>query len=86
MNDSDFSYLLDCAKPKLFLIGGRDQFASRDRVEKLFSQLPEPKKLFFVNDADHFFKDHLPEMAGALDAWLVERFPQLMSFTPEHRG
>jgi alpha/beta superfamily hydrolase len=77
VNDSDFSYLLDCAKPKLFLLGGRDPFASRDRVEELVVQLPDPKKLVFVNDADHFFAGHLPEMAGALDAWLSERHPEL---------
>jgi len=86
VNDSDFSYLLDCAKPKLFLIGGRDQFASRDRVEKLFSRLSEPKQLFFVNDADHFFTNHLPEMAGALDAWLVEQYPLLKTLMPERRS
>jgi alpha/beta superfamily hydrolase len=86
VNDSDFSYLLDCGKPKLFLVGGRDQFASRDRVEELFGRLPEPKKLFFVNDADHFFKNHLPEMAGALDAWLLERYPILKALAPEHDG
>ncbi len=86
VNDSDFSFLLDCAKPKLFLLGGRDPFASRDRVEKLFSRLPEPKKLFFVKDADHFFKNHLPEMAGALDAWLVERYPNLKTIAPENHG
>ncbi len=86
VNDSDFSYLHDCAKPKLFLIGGRDQFASRNRAEKLFLQLPEPKKLFFVNDADHFFKDHLPEMAAALDSWLAGRYPDLKALAPEHGG
>jgi uncharacterized protein len=86
VNDSDFSYLHDCAKPKLFLIGARDQFASRDRVEKLFLQLPEPKKLFFVNDADHFFKDHLPEMAAALDSWLAGRYPDLTAIAKEHGG
>ena len=86
VNDSDFSYLADCAKPKLFLLGGRDQFASRERVEKLFLQLPEPKELYFVRDADHFFKDHLPEMAGALDAWLAVQHPELKKITPEsHR-
>jgi alpha/beta superfamily hydrolase len=86
VNDSDFTYLLDCAKPKLFLLGGSDQFASRDRVEEFFSRLPEPKKLVFVNDADHFFKNHLLEMAAALDAWLLERYPNLKTITPEHHG
>ncbi|MGH9705114.1 MAG: alpha/beta hydrolase [Candidatus Acidiferrales bacterium] len=86
VNDSDFSYLHECAKAKLFLIGARDSFASRDRVEKLFSQIPEPKKVYFVEGGDHFFKDHLAEMAGALDAWVVEQHPELNALAPESRG
>jgi alpha/beta superfamily hydrolase len=73
VNDSDLSYLISCAKPKLFLQGARDQFGARERVESLFARLPEPKKLVFVEDADHFFAGKLPQMAHALAAWLDER-------------
>jgi alpha/beta superfamily hydrolase len=73
VNDSDFSYLRECVKPKLFVQGDRDQFGSAARVEAVFAELPGPKKLVFVGDADHFFTGHLDEMAAALDAWLGEQ-------------
>ncbi len=73
VNDSDFSYLQTCTKRKLFLQGSEDQFGSPARVGTLFARLPGPKKLVFVNGADHFFTGKLDEMAAALDAWLEVR-------------
>jgi alpha/beta superfamily hydrolase len=73
VNDSDLSYLASCAKPKLFLQGARDQFGSRERVESLFAKLPGPKKLMFIEDADHFFTGKLSQMTHALAEWLDER-------------
>jgi len=75
VNDSDFGYLGACAKPKLFIQGGNDQFGSRANVEALFKSLPEPKQLVFVEGADHFFTGRLGEMSAALGAWLDEKYP-----------
>jgi len=77
VDSSDLTYLRDCAKPKLFVQGANDQFGSRTNVEKLYSELAEPKKLVFVENADHFFTGHLSEMAGAIDQWLDGTFPEL---------
>ena len=73
VNDSDLSFLIECKKPKLILQGGRDQYGARERVESLFAKMPEPKKLVFVEGADHFFAGKLPQMGRALSDWLVER-------------
>ena len=70
VNDSDFSYLRECAKPKLFVVGTEDQFAARDRVESLFATLPEPKRLVFVEGANHFFTGKLDQVDRALTDWL----------------
>ena len=70
VNDSDFSYLRECAKPKLFVVGTEDRFAARDRVESLFEALPEPKRLVFVEGADHFFTGKLDQVDRALTDWL----------------
>ncbi|MGC1945621.1 MAG: alpha/beta fold hydrolase [Candidatus Acidiferrales bacterium] len=75
VNSIDLSYLRECAKPKLFIQGGNDQFGSRDKVESLVGSLPEPKKLV-VENADHFFTGKLEQMTAAIGAWLDERFPQ----------
>ena len=81
VNDSSLSYLKTCTKPKLILQGSRDQFGSRERVEALVAEVPEPKRAVFIEGGDHFFKGHLPEMAAALDAWLAARHPELTAIT-----
>jgi uncharacterized protein len=70
---TDLSYLHSCAKPKLIVQGGNDQFGSLANLEALFAAIPEPKKLVIVNDVDHFFTGKLPEMGDAIRAWLDER-------------
>jgi hypothetical protein len=71
-NSSDLSYLESCAKPKLFLQGGDDQYGDAGRVQALVAKMQPPKRLVIIPGADHFFTGHIPEMASALDAWLSE--------------
>ena len=79
VNNTDMTFLHQCLKPKIFLQGSRDQFGSREKVEKLMENVPEPKRLLFVEDADHFFAGKLDEVGAALRAWLVERHPELQT-------
>lgn len=65
-----YRFLQDCAKPKLFVSGSRDQYGPRDAVEAMVGKLPEPKKLVFVEGGDHFFLGHLAEMRIAIEEWL----------------
>jgi len=69
VNNVDMTYLRDCAKPKLFIQGGEDQFGSRANIEALFATLPEPKRLVIVEGADHFFAGKLPEASAAITEW-----------------
>lgn len=75
VDNSDLSYLRECAKPKLLIQGGYDQFGSRANIEALFETVPEPKRLVIINGADHFFTGQLDKVAAAIDAWLDERHP-----------
>lgn len=72
-NNFDHSYLRACSKPKLILQGGRDEFGSKENVEALMAELPEPKRLVIIEEADHFFTGRLREVDAALRAWLIER-------------
>jgi uncharacterized protein len=72
VNDSDLTFLRDCSKPKLIVQGGNDEFGSRDTVEALFATLSEPKRLVFVEGADHFFAGKLDKAGAAISAWLNE--------------
>lgn len=66
-----FTYLADCQKPKLFVSGDHDQYASPEELEKVVAQAAPPKELVFV-PGDHFFAGHLPEMRATLESWLHE--------------
>ncbi len=71
----DFEFLRDCAKPKLFVSGDRDQFGPRAKLEQVVAALPEPKKLVIVEGADHFFEGRLRELREAIEAWIKESVP-----------
>jgi len=70
-NDSDFSYLASCAKPKLVVQGTRDQYGARESVEAVLARAPDPKKLVWIAAADHFFARHLEALRHAI----VEHLP-----------
>ncbi len=68
-----FSFLRECAKPKLFVSGDRDQYGPHAALEAVVAQAAEPKELVFV-PGDHFFEGHLAEMRMTIERW----FDQLL--------
>jgi alpha/beta superfamily hydrolase len=67
----DFSDLPRCNKPKLFVQGALDQYGATQDLVKLFESVDEPKELKIIEDADHFFEGHLPELAAAVTAFIA---------------
>jgi len=67
-----YDFLQDCAKPKLFISGARDEFGPRAKLEALVGSVPEPKKLVFIEGADHFFEGRLRELREAIEAWMKQ--------------
>jgi alpha/beta superfamily hydrolase len=57
----EHSYLETCTKERVFIQSTNDQFGPRDQMEALFEQLPEPKRMIWVQAEDHFFKGALDE-------------------------
>ena len=82
-NDTDFSYLRECAKPKLFIQGQHDPFGARAKVKALVAGLAGETKLVVVPGADHFFTGRLAAVDAAVSAWLRERHPELGAAQPE---
>jgi alpha/beta superfamily hydrolase len=70
----EYSYALlqESKQPKLFLSGGRDEFATPTQLANVFTHAAEPKSLVTVPEADHFFAGHLDEMRSALSDWVRE--------------
>ena len=67
----DFSGLLRCNKPKLFVHGSLDEFGAAKDLEKLFATLDEPKELRIIDGADHFFEGALNELSDAVSRFIV---------------
>jgi len=67
-----FDFLYTVAKPKLIIQGTEDVYGPRSRVEALFDRLDEPKRLHWVEGADHFFTKRLEEVQAGIRGWLKE--------------
>ncbi|HWZ98133.1 MAG TPA: alpha/beta fold hydrolase [Candidatus Dormibacteraeota bacterium] len=70
VNNSDFSYLEKCAKPKLFVHGSQDEFGDVNRLREFVSRLPGENKLVVVDGVDHFFRGKIEELGKAISEWM----------------
>jgi len=55
-----------CPKPKLFVQGRLDEFGPPREMEPWFQRVAEPKRLVWVEDADHFFTGHPEPLKAAI--------------------
>jgi uncharacterized protein len=70
VNNSDFSYLGQCAKPKLFVHGSNDEFGEVGKVRQLVRSLPGENELVIVNGVDHFFAGKIEDLVKGITGWL----------------
>jgi hypothetical protein len=68
-----YKFLAECAKPKLFVSGDRDQYGPLPELERVVANAADPKTLVIVPGADHFFEGKLPLMREAIESWLREQ-------------
>jgi len=69
---TDLAFLRQATKPKLIVQGTEDVYGPRDQVQTLFASLPEPKRIHWVEGADHFFAGKLDEVQAAVRVFLEE--------------
>ena len=80
--DYTYEFLSGCRDvPKLFISGDHDEFSPRGVLEAVLVSASEPKRIVWVEDADHFFAGNpqspaskLDVMSGAIRAWLADEF------------
>lgn len=70
VNHSDFSYLENCSKPKLFVHGSEDKFGDVGKLRKLVNELPGENELIVVDGVDHFFAGKITELGAAITGWM----------------
>ena len=71
VNSTDFSFLRQCKKPKLFVHGSHDEHGAIEKVKALIPTLPGENQLVVVEGVDHFFAGKLDQLGGAINAWLT---------------
>ena len=69
----DFSFVMSCSKPLLFVHGSLDEFGDVEKLRELVGKLESqtPVQLIVVPDADHFFEGHLDELKRAITDWIT---------------
>lgn len=72
VGSSDLTYLQQAAKPKLIVQGTADIYGPRPQVEALYAAMPAPKRIRWVEGADHFFTGRLEEMQASVRGFLED--------------
>jgi alpha/beta superfamily hydrolase len=74
---SSFDFLREAQKPILIVQGAEDIYGPRVQVEALFAALPEPKRLHWVEGADHFFTGKLDGIQSAVREFVEHLLNQI---------
>ncbi|MGC2214165.1 MAG: alpha/beta fold hydrolase [Silvibacterium sp.] len=72
--DYDYGLLANCAMPKLFISGTRDQYGPREQVAAAVAAAKQPAEIVWIEGADHFFAGKLEEVQAAIRNWYQTRF------------
>jgi uncharacterized protein len=68
----DFDALTTCALPKFIIHGEADELISIKDVRKFYSQIPEPKELVTIEDANHLFEGKTSMVGEAVEDLLAD--------------
>lgn len=71
----DFSEVRRSTKPKFFIQGERDDIAPVGVMRRFYAELPEPKELVVIEDADHLFDGKVLEVGDAIEDLLADFTP-----------
>jgi alpha/beta superfamily hydrolase len=80
--DYRYNFLPACGTiPKLFISGDSDEFSPRGVLESFLVGASEPRRIVWIEGADHFFAgtpespaSKLDNFAAALRSWLSDQF------------
>ncbi len=67
-----YSFLRECAKPKLFISGANDQYGPLPELRKVVASVSEPRQFIVIEGAGHFFEGKLDQVRGAIEQWVKE--------------
>jgi hypothetical protein len=68
----DFDVLRTCTLPKFIVHGESDELISIKEVRKFYAQIPEPKELATIEDANHLFEGKTSLVGEAVEDLLAD--------------
>lgn len=68
----DFETLRTCTLPKFIIHGESDELISIKEIRKFYAQLPEPKELVTIEDANHLFEGKTSMVGEAVEDLLAD--------------
>jgi alpha/beta superfamily hydrolase len=68
----DFDALKTCTLPKFIIHGEADELISIKEVRKFYAQIPEPKELVTIEDANHLFEGKTSLVGEAVEDLLAD--------------
>jgi alpha/beta superfamily hydrolase len=68
----DFEILKTCTLPKFIVHGEEDELISIKDVRKFYSQIPEPKELITIEEANHLFEMKTTLVGDAVEGLLAD--------------
>lgn len=68
----DFDVLRTCNLPKFIIHGEEDELISIKEIRKFYAQIPEPKELVTIEDADHLFDGKTTMVGEAVEDLLAD--------------
>jgi uncharacterized protein len=70
--DYTYGFLPKCSAPKLFLSGDHDPFGPREALTAIWERAAEPKRLVWIEGADHFFQGTAESPSAKLNIMQME--------------
>lgn len=71
----EFDSLRTCTLPKFIIHGESDELISIKEIRKFYAQIPEPKELITIEDADHLFDGKTSLVGEAVEDLLADFTP-----------
>ena len=68
----DFDALKTCTLPKFIIHGESDELISIKEIRRFYSQLPEPKELVVIEDANHLFEGKTSMVGESVEDLLAD--------------
>jgi uncharacterized protein len=66
LDSYNFNFLCANRKPTLLIVGSQDQFCSQESFDLLARRLPDTSRALKINEADHFFADHVDQVQNLI--------------------